>query len=269
MDRKPIVAGQFYPGTPESLEQQVREFMAGAQEPKGPTLLAMAPHAGYVFSGPVAGKTLGQAQLAKDILLLGPNHTGQGRPFSVWSEGAWEVPGARVPVNRELAAGLLEASPLLSSDTSAHINEHSLEVLLPFLLARREDLRIVPVAVAEHGLQKLLDAGTEMAGVLQAWADPVSIVVSSDMSHYVPHDLAEERDRLALERIEALDPEGLYDVVRSNNITMCGVLPMTLGLAICRELGAKGARIAGYDTSATASGDYQRVVGYAGALVDA
>lgn len=269
MHRKPIVAGQFYPGTAQGLREQVEQFMAQAGAPKGRTLLAMAPHAGYVFSGPVAGKTLGQAEVARDVLLLGPNHTGMGKPFSVWNQGAWDMPGGSVPVNQELAEALLKDAQDLSPDTAGHAQEHSLEVILPFLQARRDDLRIVPVAVAEHGLQKLLDVGKAMAKTLKNWLEPVSIVVSSDMSHYVPHALAEERDRLALERIEALDPEGLFNVVRKNNITMCGVLPMTLGLAICRELGATKARITAYDTSATASGDYQRVVGYAGALVEA
>lgn len=269
MDRNPIVAGQFYPGAPKGLQEQVAKFMEQAPSPQGPTLLAMAPHAGYVFSGPVAGKTLGEAELARDILLLGPNHTGRGTPFSVWNNGAWNIPGGAVPVNQELAQTLLDAAPELQADTDAHLQEHSLEVMLPFLVARQENLRIVPVAVAEQGLQKLLAVGKSMAGVLANWPEPVSIVVSTDMSHYVPHDQAQERDRLALERIEAMDPQGLYNVVRRNNITMCGVLPMTLGLAICKELGAQNARITAYDTSATASGDYTRVVGYAGALVQA
>lgn len=269
MDRQPIVAGKFYPGAPRGLQAQVRRFLDQAAPAKGPTLLAMVPHAGYIFSGPVAGKTLGAAELARDILLLGPNHTGRGAPFALWNEGAWHIPGTSVPVNEDLAARLLEAAPLLRADTQAHLYEHSLEVLLPFVTARRPDARIVPVAVMEHGLDKLLEVAHAMASVLKAWPEPVSVVVSSDMSHYVPHEVAEKQDSLALERVEALDPEGLYAVVRKNNITMCGVLPMTMGLAICRELGATGARIAAYDTSGSASGDYAQVVGYAGALVQA
>ncbi len=271
MDRQPIVAGQFYPGTPKALQAQVKGFLARAEgvtaPDQGRTLLAMAPHAGYVFSGQVAGITLGQAALAPTVLLLGPNHTGLGAPFALWDSGAWQLPGRSVPVHEPLAQALLQAEPLLEADTMAHEREHSLEVLLPFLVQLRPELFIVPMAVAEQSLPLLLRAARSIAAVLAAWPEPVSLVVSSDMSHYVPHELAKERDRQALERIEALDPEGLYAVVRERGITMCGILPMTLGLAVCRELGATSARVAAYATSGDASGDYSRVVGYAGALV--
>lgn len=271
MDRQPIVAGQFYPGTPKALQAQVKGFLAraegGTAPDQGRTLLAMAPHAGYVFSGQVAGITLGQAALAPTVLLLGPNHTGLGAPFALWDSGAWQLPGRSVPVHEPLAQALLQAEPLLEADTMAHEREHSLEVLLPFLVQLRPELFIVPMAVAEQSLPLLLRAARSIAAVLAAWPEPVSLVVSSDMSHYVPHELAKERDRQALERIEALDPEGLYAVVRERGITMCGILPMTLGLAVCRELGATSARVAAYATSGDASGDYSRVVGYAGALV--
>ncbi len=267
MVRQPVVAGQFYPGAPEALTRQVRGFMDQETVAGEPALLVMAPHAGYVYSGRVAGIALGQAVLARHVLLLGPNHTGRGARLAVWSTGAWKIPGHTVQVQEELAASLLAADDRLRPDEQAHRYEHSLEVLLPFLLERRPDVAVVPMAVAEDDPGVLAEVGRAVAGVLRDWPEPVTMVVSSDMSHYVPHDVARERDRLALDKIESLDPLGLYQVVRRNKITMCGVLPMTLGLIVCRELGASRARVVAYDTSASASGDRSQVVGYAGVVV--
>lgn len=269
MERDPVVAGQFYPGAAQALQSEVNKYLAKAQTPNGRALLAMAPHAGYVFSGPVAGLTLGQAGLSNTMLLLGPNHTGRGARFSLWNKGAWRIPGGSVPVEEYLAERLLQQDAHLEPDMNGHLHEHSLEVMLPFLVGIRPEARIVPIAILESELSTLIQVGRSIAKVLAEWPDPVSIVVSSDMSHYVPHEEAKKRDKMALDRIEAMDPEGLYETVRRHGITMCGVLPMTVGLAACRELGATKAEITAYDTSGRASGDYGQVVGYAGALVRA
>ena len=268
MDRQPVVAGQFYPGTPEKLQKEVRRYLSAAKTPQAETLLAMVPHAGYVYSGGVAGKTLGEARLAETVLLLGPNHTGLGSGLALWDHGDWLFPGARVPVHEPLAQALLESVPAIDANLDAHLHEHSLEVVLPFLMAVQPQARIVPLAVSERSLETLLRAGEAMAGVLRAFASQVSIVVSSDMSHYISHEAAKDKDTLALERITALDPEGLLHTVRRFNITMCGVLPMTLGLVICRELGATQARVAAYATSGDVNRDFSKVVGYAGVLID-
>jgi AmmeMemoRadiSam system protein B len=188
--------------------------------------------------------------------------------MAVWPDGAWRIPGRDVPVEAALAEALLAAAPGLSADRAAHLGEHSLEVLLPFLTAVRPDCRIVPVAVGEPRPAVLAETAAAMAGVLAAWAGPVSIVVSSDMSHYLPEAAAKKRDSLALARVLALDPQGLLEVVRREDISMCGVLPMTLGLLIARALGAASARLAAYATSGAVSGDYNQVVGYAGVIVE-
>jgi len=272
MIRRPVVAGQFYPGAPAELEHEVRTYLAQAPRREGPatgaTLLAMVPHAGYVYSGRVAGVTLGQADLADTILLLGPNHTGMGTPFSVWHEGAWQSPIGSMRIDAALAKALLKSDPRLLADHLGHIKEHSIEVIIPFLNVLKGDFSGVPVAVAEHGLAALSGVAASMAGVLKAHAGKVSIVVSSDMSHYVTADQARQRDNMALEAILRLDPVGLYSVVREVGISMCGVLPMTLGLMIALELGASTARLAAYATSGDATGDDSSVVGYAGVLVE-
>ncbi|WP_028586859.1 AmmeMemoRadiSam system protein B [Desulfocurvus vexinensis] len=268
MDRPPVVAGQFYTADPRALGLEVASYLALAEEPESaPTLLAMVPHAGYVFSGPVAGRTLGEARLAPLVVLLGPNHTGLGQPLAVWPSGRWAVPGGGLEVDAELASALLRAEPRLAADTSAHQREHSLEVLVPFLERKDPRTTIVPVAVAEHRYAELEAVAASLAGVLGALGRPASLVVSSDMSHFLPDSQARRVDARALEPVLALDPRGLYDTVRSQGISMCGVLPMTLGLLAARALGATSARLAAYATSAAASGDASRVVGYAGVLV--
>lgn len=269
MFRQPVVAGRFYPASPDALRREVAAYLgeAGPEPEDAPTILAMTPHAGYIYSGSVAGRTLGAARLSDTVLLLGPNHTGRGRRLALWPSGAWAVPGCDVPVDADLARALAEAEPRLTPDLAAHLDEHSLEVLLPFLCVKNPGVRIVPLAVAEPDPDVLRQVAGTMARVLGERPEPVSLVVSSDMSHYVPHETAKRRDALALDRALALDPDGLYRVVREAGITMCGVLPMVLGLHLAKALGARQAVLAAYATSGEASGDYSQVVGYAGVLV--
>lgn len=228
----------------------------------------MVPHAGYPFSGPTAGKVMSEANLADTVLMLGPNHSGRGRALSVWPEGSWRTPLGGLRVDSALADALFEAEPRLKRDYEAHMYEHSLEVVVPFISAVNPQAEAVPVCVSEHRPDVLFSVAENMAGALRNWSEPVSIVVSSDMSHYVPHRKAEELDSKALEAIKALDPKGLYQTVRREGISMCGVLPMTLGLAVANALGAEQGRVVDYSTSGEASGDFERVVGYAGVLVD-
>lgn len=269
MDRQPIVSGQFYPGSSEALSRQVEEYIKqGEPAAEKRTLLAMVPHAGYPFSGPTAGKVMAEANLSDRLLLLGPNHSGRGRALAVWPEGTWKTPMGGLKVDSGLADALFEAEPRLKRDYEAHMYEHSLEVVVPFIESVRPEARILPVCVAEHRLEVLFSVAENIAGVLSKSSEPISIVVSSDMSHYVSHQSAKERDFMALQAIEAMDPKALAETVRRENITMCGVLPMTLGLAVAKAMGAQSSRVVDYSTSGDASGDYERVVGYAGVLVE-
>lgn len=268
MDRDPIVAGRFYDGQPGRLHAEVDGFLAraeGRQEDR--TLLAMVPHAGYVFSGEVCGKTLGKARLASTVLLLGPNHTGRGERFSLWPDGVWNIPGGALPVNTGLAEALLEADPAIKADTSAHMSEHSIEVVLPFLHRLNPETTIVPICISAPTLESLERVGEAIGRVLKDFGSPVSIVVSSDMSHYISSADARKMDGMALEPIMILNPAGLYDAVRSRHISMCGVLPVTTGLYAAKILGATHAELVAYANSGEVSGDFEQVVGYAGVLV--
>lgn len=272
--RSPAVAGRFYPDSDRELSQQVADFLG-----QGPGTLprracaVMAPHAGYVYSGGVAGKVFAAIEVPRRVILLGPNHTGRGPRISVMASGAWRIPGADVPIDEELAAAILDAFPAASPDREAHRFEHALEVELPFLVARQPDLRIVPVVLG------LLSAGDAVAfgkalhravsQVLRAATEPgdVLVVASSDMSHYLPDDTAREVDRTALTPLLAFDPEGLYRTVVEQDISMCGFIPATAMLSYAREAGAARPELVAYATSAEAFGDRSRVVGYAGVIL--
>jgi hypothetical protein len=263
--RPPAVAGRFYPGDPRKLADEVSEYLVGAGAGE-PCLGLMAPHAGYTYSGACAGAVYARAQVPARAIVLAPNHTGRGVRGSVWPGGPWELPGGAVEVDADLRKALLEASPLLQLDRRAHESEHSLEVQLPFLRARRPDVRIVALTLAALGKNDCIALGHAIADVVSG-RDDVLLCASSDMSHYVPAKVAAERDKLALDRMVALDPGGLYDVVERNDISMCGFIPATVMLAAAIALGATRAEVVRYTNSGEASGDYDAVVGYAGVLV--
>ncbi|NDV17855.1 AmmeMemoRadiSam system protein B [Pseudodesulfovibrio sp. JC047] len=268
MERHPVVAGRFYDADPELLCSVVDGFLNMAGEKReAPTRLAMVPHAGYVYSGAVCGTTLGMANLAPTILLLGPNHTGLGDSFSLWGDGNWHIPGASLSVDVELAEALLMAVPLLRADRRAHQQEHSIEVILPFLHRLNPRTTIVPITIASSSLDVLRRTGQAIGQVLASFDRSVSIVVSSDMSHYIAHDVAKAQDALALNALDVSDPAALFETVRGNDISMCGVLPMTTGMFAVAEMGATHVEVVSYATSGEVSGDFDQVVGYAGVLV--
>ncbi|MFO7816706.1 MAG: AmmeMemoRadiSam system protein B [Thermodesulfobacteriota bacterium] len=265
MDREPIVAGQFYPENKRKLQLQVAEYLDGTPGPQK-TMLAMCPHAGYVFSGPVAGKTLSRANLAENIILIGPNHTGSGADMAVWTDGRWNIPGGSVNINKNLAQELCSTRHF-EADYSAHMREHSLEVILPFLKAINDKINIVPISIYNPIPDRLFQAGRDLAHLIKNNEQDISIVVSSDMSHYIPQNQAEKQDNLALEQILSLSPQGLLDTVAQNRISMCGVLPMVLALECVTGLGASKAELIAYSTSGDVLGDRSQVVGYAGVLI--
>lgn len=265
--RSPAVAGQFYTAAPHALRAEVESYLQRGTKRTAQTLLAMVPHAGYMYSGKVAGKTLGSANLPDTIYLLGPNHTGRGAAVSVWNAGGWQTPLGTVQIDTEARDNLLAIDTFFEADTFAHVKEHSLEVLLPFIQVANPNARIVPIAIATSNQETLAFIGAVLAGALRK--NPNSgIVVSSDMSHYISANSAKELDSLALSMVETVDPQGLLSTVARNNISMCGVLPMVIGLIASEALGAKKAHITEYATSGDITGDTSQVVGYAGAIID-
>jgi hypothetical protein len=268
MDREPIVAGRFYPGSRDEWQPGVLSALnRGSPDPSRHARLAMVPHAAHIFSGGVCGETLAKANIRQTVLLLGPNHSGQGEAMAVWPTGRWHVPGASLNVDDSLAQAIIESHPGFSADTTAHQYEHSLEVVIPFLWALNAETRLVPICISETDPETLKQAGRAVADVVSGYPDPVSVVVSSDMSHFISAEEAKKQDDKALQAILDIDPDRLFEVVRSNRISMCGVLPMTVGLSLAKALEAEQSEMVRYATSGDLTGDYQHVVGYAGAII--
>ena len=263
MNRNPAVAGQFYPGTARELDRMVRLYTRDAAE-KTRAKGIVVPHAGYVYSGGVAGEVYSSVEIPERHIIFCPNHTGVGAKAAVMTRGSWRMPWGEVPIDEELADRLLAASPLLTEDASAHRGEHSLEVQLPFLRRFRETFRFVPVALGNLSLSDCRTLGEVVARVAGEETLPPLLIASSDMSHYEPDGVARKKDGQAIDRILALDPEGLFRVVRSERISMCGVIPATVVLFASLALGAGSARLIQYSTSGDVSGDRGQVVGYAG-----
>ena len=263
MTREPAVAGQFYPGHPQELRRSVLELLRSEEAPRAATGV-IVPHAGYVYSGGVAGATFARVRIPENVVILGPNHHGLGEAAALFSVGGWRTPLGEVPVADDLAGALLEQVPGLAADELAHRFEHSLEVQLPFLQLRAPRLRIVPICLGQHSLPQLLAMGEGLARVLGGWGSEVLLVASSDMTHYEPGPVAREKDMRALERVLALDPEGLYRTVLQGRISMCGVLPTVVMLEAARMLGCRRAELVRYANSGEVTGDQGEVVGYAG-----
>lgn len=271
--RPPAVAGRFYPASPQELGRQVHAYLEAGkgQEPARRAIAAMAPHAGYMFSGGVAGRVFARIHVPGRVIILCPNHTGQGQRISVMNRGAFRIPGADIPIDEELADAILGEVPGASADRAAHRLEHAIEVELPFLLARQPDLRIVPIVLSLVRESEAIELGKAMhraAGRIGALPGrDVLLVASSDMSHYLPDAEARRVDRMALGPLLEFDPSGLYRTVVTHDISMCGFIPATAMLAYAAAAGARSPELVGYATSGEAYGDTSQVVGYAGVVI--
>ncbi len=273
--RQPAVAGLFYPGQPAQLVAAVRELLAALDEdgrgppPPAPAIAAVAPHAGYVYSGRTAGAVFARIEVPRRCVVLAPNHTGLGE--SKWGGSAYAVgtlvtPMGEVPVDETTAAALLARCDVLEDDPAAHAREHAVEVQLPFLLARRPDVMVVPVVLGWSDWPHTRALGEALADVVRAAAEPVLLLASSDMNHYESAATAAEKDRLALAEVERLDGEALLDVTRRHHVTMCGRVPAAAVLHAARLLGAARGEVVHYSHSGMVSGDLDAVVSYAGVV---
>ncbi len=268
--RHPAVAGRFYPGDPDDLRTEARGYLSQASTANQAPVRAVgciAPHAGYMYSGHVAGAVFARVEVPRRCIVLCPNHTGLGHALAVMSDGAWQTPLGDVPIDAELAAALKRRFPALQEDSAAHRAEHAAEVELPFLLLRQPELRFVPIALGTSQFEVLEQLGKALGDVVAAQKEPVLIVASSDMNHYESDAVTRVKDHRAIERILTLDPRGLFDVVTQQEISMCGFGPAVAMLTSARLLGAKSAELVKYATSGDVSGDRDMVVGYAGVVV--
>ena len=283
-ERTPAVAGRFYPAGAEEALAAIESLASQAgrladrigpwDPPAKHPRIVMLPHAGWIFSGLATMAALAGVGLKKRLVVLCPNHTGQGRPLGVWPEGSWHTPLGKVPVDAELAQALCRQAPF-QEDLACHRGEHSIEVLLPFLLyrARPEIPQITPVCVGSQDPQALEQAGQALAKAI-AGTDPegIGIIVSSDMNHYESEETTLEKDKIALAQVAAENPQGLLDACRRHRISMCGCGPMALALWCVHALRREGEAvpkpaIVVHDSSGRVSRDRAHVVGYAGCHV--
>ena len=267
--REPAVAGRFYPANPERLRTDIKSYLAaGLSSGKKMRVMAcMVPHAGYMYSGQVAGAVFSPLELPGTCIVLGPNHTGRGHPLAIMNEGSWRTPLGEIPIDSDLAEKLIQEFPALSTDSAAHRSEHSIEVELPFLQVCRPDIKFVPIAIGTGQLILLEQLGQALAEVLNKTKDRALIVASSDMNHYEDDATTRVKDHKAIDKILALDAPGLYQTVMNESISMCGFGPAVAMLTAARRLGAQKAELVQYATSADVSGDHKVAVGYAGIII--
>jgi MEMO1 family protein len=264
--RLPAVAGAFYPADPRALEAEVLRCL-GPPRPRKAAFGAIAPHAGYIYSGDVAGAVYSRLELAGRLVVLCPNHTGLGASAALDPHDFWQTPLGQVPVDRELAGQFLDRCRSLQEDSSAHAREHSLEVQLPFLQVCRPDVSIVPISIGAPSLPLCREIGEAFSAIAADLGEPVQMIASSDMNHYESREVGDRKNALALARIREIDPEGLYRTVLAEDISMCGFLPATALLFAAAKRSGLEADVVALSDSGARTGDPSSVVGYAGIVI--
>jgi len=266
MQRQPAVAGQFYEGNGSRLHSELAALIPAERGAKRVTGI-IAPHAGYIYSGAIAGQVYAAIEIPATILILGPNHHGSGAGAALYPDGEWLTPLGPVAINSRLNSLLQQHVPYISPDTEAHQFEHSLEVQVPFIQYLRPDATISAICLGHGGFDSVRQIGEGIATAIQAYGEDVLIVASSDMTHYESAEEARRKDEMALERVMGFDPQGLLQVCRSERISMCGVVPAAVMLVAAGGLGATRAELVAYGTSGDVTGDNSQVVAYAAVTV--
>jgi AmmeMemoRadiSam system protein B/AmmeMemoRadiSam system protein A len=266
--RKPAVAGQFYPSSAQEL-RKILASLTDIRAEKEAAVGLLLPHAGYIYSGRVAGATVSRLKFKDTFIIIGPSHTGLGKPFSTMTEGTWQTPLGNVAIDAELAGKIAVTSKYVEDDSRAHEDEHSIEVQLPFLQFFKPDIRIVPITLTPAPAEIYKEIGKDIARALKALGRDAVIIASGDMTHYEPQETANEKDNLAIEAILALDEDELTERYQTYGITMCAHGPVVCLIAAAKELGVAGAELVKYETSGDTTCDYSAVVGYAGIIFKA
>lgn len=266
MDRNPAVAGQFYPASSSLLKKELKALMVTEGE-KEDAIGVVSPHAGYEYSGIVAGSVLSSIVPKGIYVLLGPDHTGMGKPFSIMARGVWKMPMGDVEIDSELANEILKSTDYVEEDDSAHSYEHSIEVEIPFLQYLKKNFKIVPIIISRSTLGVYRAIGRAIGKAVERVGKGAVIIASTDLTHYEPQESAVHKDKKAIEAILELDEEALVHRVEEMDISMCGVAPTAVMLTSAKYLGATSAKMVKYQTSGDTSGDYTSVVGYAGILI--
>lgn len=265
--REPVVSGYFYPSGKAHLLRMLENFI-DRNSPKEKIIACVSPHAGYIYSGKTAGLTYSKIEIPETVIILGPNHTGYGEPYSVSDHDKWSTPLGEIEVDKELVNILVENSRYLQKDKIAHVREHSIEVQIPFLQFLRRDVKIVAITLMGHvDNPAWYEIGETIAEVIKKIKKDCLIVASSDMTHYEPHKVAEEKDNYVIEAICNLDEDEVIRRIEEKEVSMCGYSGVIVSIVASKLLGAKKGELVDYTTSAETSRDYSEVVGYAGIII--
>jgi MEMO1 family protein len=265
MLRTPYAAGYFYPGTAAQLKTDVARLV-DKKAKKEDAIGLLVPHAGYIYSGAVTGATISRIIFKDTFVIIGPSHSGLGKPFSVMTEGAWQTPLGKVEIDSELARKIVGISQFFEEDVEAQREEHAIEVQLPFLQYIKPDVRIVPIILYDAPVSAYIQMGKDIASAIKELKKDVVIMASGDMTHHESAAIAKEKDLSAVEAMLALDIEELTRRYKTRRITMCAYPPAVVLIAAAKELGATGGELIKYQSSGDATGDYKDVVAYAGVI---
>ena len=266
MIRKPVVDGQFYPSSAEELKEMIHG-MVDEKITKEDVIGYYAPHAGYIYSGQVVGATISRVKLKNTFIIMGPSHSGMGEPFSIMTAGKWQTPLGDIEIDSELAKAIIANSSYLKEDSLAHLQEHSIEVQLPFIQYFKSDFKFVPIVLSHADASVYRNIGKAIAKATKDSGKEVVLVASGDMNHYESQKITRTKDKQAIESILKLEPGELLERVKEFNISMCGYGTAACLIYAAKELGASKAELVKYQTSGDVVGDYSSVVGYAGILI--
>lgn len=265
MVREPCFSGRFYPGEKNRLIEEMADLIPDRRD-RINAIGAVSPHAGYPYSGAIAGDVFSRIEPKGSYVVLSPNHSGRGARFAASGE-AWSTPLGPVEIDAGLLDAVMKRTRLVEIDPAPHMSEHSVEVQLPFIQMTSPGSRIVPLTVKYGSLDEIREVALALAGAIEEDKKDAVVISSSDMTHYEPRRSAIKKDRMAIDKILALDPEGLIDVVESNDISMCGYIPTVIMLMCAKALNAEKAELVKYSDSGEVTGDTEQVVGYAGLIV--
>lgn len=264
--RKPAVAGHFYPGDRNRLLKTIERLIDTGIE-KQDAKSVIAPHAAYMYSGRVAGMVFSRIEIPEKVILLGPDHRSYGSNAFIMTEGVWEMPLGDVNIDNELAEDIVKGSDILCPNAFAHNMEHSLEVQIPFLQYFQPHFSIVPIILSGDSLSLSESVANGIVSGIKEQNEKILIIASTDLTHYQTQSIANEQDNRIIEKIIALDPKGLLELVTEDGLSMCGYLPVTTAILATKLLGAKSVKLVKYMTSGDVSGELSHVVGYAGMII--
>lgn len=268
--RKPVVAGSFYPSNPNELKMEIDEYLNKAEKKKlsGSLMGLISPHAGYVYSGPVAAYSYKQliGSGVKLAIVLAPSHRGHFPGASVIDAGIYETPLGDVEIDDKIGRALLNESHF-SFFREAHSAEHSLEVQVPFLQRVLDDFRIVPIVIGSHDIDSSKAIANGLYNCIKDENRKFAVIISTDLSHYHPYDIAVKIDRAFIDALKTADEEKVDNVLDCRKAEACGHGPVLTGLILCKKLGASGVDILHYANSGDTAGPKSEVVGYLSAAI--